>query len=249
MINVMRWWASSWLPYRFNWWDQCELVSAYFGFILVKCDKWRLVSQGHSGADSVWMMCVCRECTNLEIRVDIETKPNHLCLTSEEDLTPHSGYAAAATIPGGEEPQDCSSRRGGTLFGSVLGLSPGVLIREGLRDVTLAQPESIRSDLEMSDTQSDDIAELTSDDCDSPYPKSCHLAAGQQPQPPSCRALNTPEGLHCPADSNVVLYVWENSQDHTKKCVPLTADWALLRQSFVFSFSCLLLVWVTVAIY
>ncbi len=33
----------------------------------------------------------------------------------------------------------------------------------------------------MSDTQSDDIAELTSDDCDSPHPKSCHVAAGQQP--------------------------------------------------------------------
>lgn len=152
-----------------------------------------------------WLLCVCRECTNLEIQVDIETKPSHLCLTSEEDLTPPQGSAAMATASGGEEPQDCSSRRGGALSGSALGLS----IREGLRDVTLAQPESIRSDLEMSDTQSDDIAELTSDDCDSPHPKSCHLGAGlQQAQPPSCRALNPPtEGLHCPADSNVILYV------------------------------------------
>uniref|UniRef100_A0A4W6F9T0 RBR-type E3 ubiquitin transferase n=1 Tax=Lates calcarifer TaxID=8187 RepID=A0A4W6F9T0_LATCA len=149
-----------------------------------------------------------RECTNLEIQVDIETKPSHLCLTSEEDLTPPPGSAAMATASGGEEPQDCSSRRGGALSGSALGLSPGVSIREGLRDVTLAQPESIRSDLEMSDTQSDDIAELTSDDCDSPHLKSCHMAAGQQPQPPSCRALNpSTEGLHCPADSNVILYV------------------------------------------
>lgn len=150
---------------------------------------------------------ICRECTNLEIQVDIETKPSHLCLTSEEDLTPPPGSAAMAAISAGEEPQDCSSRRGGVLSGSALGLSPGASIREGLRDVTLAQPESIRSDLEMSDTQSDDIAELTSDDCDSPHPKSCHLAAGQQPQPPSCRVLNSPEGLHCPADSNVILYV------------------------------------------
>ncbi|XP_065804036.1 E3 ubiquitin-protein ligase RNF19B [Labrus bergylta] len=148
-----------------------------------------------------------RDCTNLEIQVDIETKPSHLCLTSEEDLTPPPGSAAMATVSGGEEPQDCSSRRGGALSGSALGLSAGASIREGLRDVTLAQPESIRSDLEMSDTQSDDIAELTSDDCDSPHPKSCHLAAGQQAQPPSCRALNPPEGLHCPADSNVILYV------------------------------------------
>ncbi|KAK5910862.1 hypothetical protein CgunFtcFv8_005087 [Champsocephalus gunnari] len=146
-----------------------------------------------------------RECTNLEIQVDIETKPSHLSLTSEEDLTPPQGSAAMATASSVEEPQDCSSRRGGALSGSVLGLSPGVSLREGLRDVTLAQPESIRSDLEMSDTQSDDIAELTSDDCDSPHPKSCHLAAGQQP--PSCRALTPPEGLHCPADSTVILYV------------------------------------------
>nr|XP_019960192.1 PREDICTED: E3 ubiquitin-protein ligase RNF19B-like [Paralichthys olivaceus] len=149
-----------------------------------------------------------RECTNLEIQVDIETKPSHLCLTSEEDLTPPPGSAAMATASGGEEPQDCSSRRGGALSGSALGMSPVVSIREGLRDVTLAQPESIRSDLEMSDTQSDDIAELTSDDCDSPHPKSCHLAAGQQPQAPSCRALNpSTEGLHCPPDANVILYV------------------------------------------
>ncbi|XP_056270263.1 E3 ubiquitin-protein ligase RNF19B [Pseudoliparis swirei] len=143
-----------------------------------------------------------RECTNLEIQVDIETKPSHLCLTSEEDLSPPPGSdaMAAAAASGGEEPQDCSSRRGGALSGSALALSPGVSITEGLRDVTLAQPESIRSDLEMSDTQSEDIAELTSDDCDSPHPKSCL-------QPPACRALNPLDGLHCPADSNVILYV------------------------------------------
>ena len=152
-----------------------------------------------------------REGTNLEIQVDIETKPSHLCLTSEEDLTPQHGSTAAGPIPGGEEPQDCSSRRGGALCGSELGLSPRVSLREGLRDVTLAQPESIRSDLEMSDTQSDDIAELTSDDCDSPRPKSCHLMTSQQHHRPSCRDLNPSEGLHCPTDSSVILYIWELS--------------------------------------
>uniref|UniRef100_A0A674NMU1 RBR-type E3 ubiquitin transferase n=1 Tax=Takifugu rubripes TaxID=31033 RepID=A0A674NMU1_TAKRU len=148
-----------------------------------------------------------REGTNLEIQVDIETKPSHLCLTSEEDLNLQPGFTAVLPVSGGDEPQDCSSRRGGALCGSELGLSPGVSLREGLRDVTLAQPESIRSDLEMSDTQSDDIAELTSDDCDSPHPKSCHLLTGQQPQRSSCRDLNPPEGLHCPTDSNVILYI------------------------------------------
>uniref|UniRef100_A0A674BBG0 RBR-type E3 ubiquitin transferase n=1 Tax=Salmo trutta TaxID=8032 RepID=A0A674BBG0_SALTR len=138
-----------------------------------------------------------RDYTNLEIQVDIETKPSHLCLTSEEDLN-----TPPAAMAGGEEPQDCSSRRGGGLFGSALGLSPGASLREGLRDVTLAQPESIRSDLEMSDTQSDDIAELTSDDCDSPHPKSC-----RPPQPQAtCRPLHTSDRLHCPPD-NVILYV------------------------------------------
>ncbi|XP_055750544.1 E3 ubiquitin-protein ligase RNF19B-like [Salvelinus fontinalis] len=143
-----------------------------------------------------------RDCTNLEIQVDIETKPSHLCLTSEDDLNTPPAAMAACSGSGGEEPQDCSSRRGGGLFGSALGLSPGASLREGLRDVTLAQPESIRSDLEMSDTQSDDIAELTSDDCDSPHPKSC-----RPPQPQAtCRPLHTSDRLHCPPD-NVILYV------------------------------------------
>ncbi|KAJ8273072.1 hypothetical protein GJAV_G00097080 [Gymnothorax javanicus] len=140
-----------------------------------------------------------RECTNLEIQVDIETKPSHLCLASEEDLA-----APPVTMaPGqGEEPQDCSSRRGRMLSGSSLALSPGVSLREGLHDVTLAQPESIRSDLEMSDTQSDDIAELTSDDCDSPHPKGCRSAP---PPQPTCRASYPSDSLHC--SDNMILYV------------------------------------------
>ncbi|XP_077446210.1 E3 ubiquitin-protein ligase RNF19B [Stigmatopora argus] len=124
-----------------------------------------------------------RERANLEIQVDIESKPSHLCLTSEEDLAP-AGTAGVSTAEGSpspgaeeeEEPLDCSSRRGGASG-----------------DVTLAQPESIRSDLEMSDTQSDDIAELTSDECDSPGGPT-----------PSCRA---PSGLEGDADANAVLYV------------------------------------------
>lgn len=178
-----------------------------------------------------------REGNNLEIQVDIETKPSHLCLTSEEDLTPQPGSAAPGPISGGEEPQDCSSRRGGALCGSELGLSPGMSLREGLRDVTLAQPESIRSDLEMSDTQSDDIAELTSDDCDSPHPKSCHLMTSQQHHRPSCRDLN-PEGLHCPTDSNVILYIWKLSRWRENKSD--TRVWSLILNLnfFPISFFC-----------
>ncbi|KAG7219302.1 hypothetical protein INR49_010364 [Caranx melampygus] len=142
-----------------------------------------------------------RECTNLEIQRGGPDPASGLCCHG--DRLRRRGASGLQL------------QTGGALSGSALGLSPGMSIREGLRDVTLAQPESIRSDLEMSDTQSDDIAELTSDDCDSPHPKSCHLGAGQQQQqqqqlaqPPSCRALNpSTEGLHCPADSNVILYV------------------------------------------
>ncbi|KAJ3609092.1 hypothetical protein NHX12_023619 [Muraenolepis orangiensis] len=192
-----------------------------------------------------------RECTNLEIQVDIETKPSHLCLTSEEDLTPLPGMA---TCSGGEEPQDCSSRRGGALSDSALRLSPsGASLREGSqdlslgegpqdvtlgegprdvslgegpqdvslgegprdislgeepRDVTLAQPESFRSDLELSDTQSDDIAELTSDDCDSPHPKSCRPASSASQIQAPCRALDpSTQSFYCPTEGNVILYV------------------------------------------
>ncbi|KAL4629453.1 E3 ubiquitin-protein ligase RNF19B-like [Arapaima gigas] len=146
-----------------------------------------------------------RECTNLEIQVDIETKPSHLCLASEEDLA----QPPVTMVPGqGEEPQDCSSRRGGVMSGSSLGLSPGPSLGEARRDATLAQPESIRSDLEMSDTQSDDIAELTSDDGgDSPHPKSCRGPAlvSRPSAPPTCRAPPPSDSLHCP--DNMVLYV------------------------------------------
>uniref|UniRef100_A0A8C5B1H3 RBR-type E3 ubiquitin transferase n=1 Tax=Gadus morhua TaxID=8049 RepID=A0A8C5B1H3_GADMO len=130
-----------------------------------------------------------RECTNLEIQVDIETKPSHLCLTSEEDLTQPAGSAGPQDVSQGEGPQELS-------------------VGEGPRDVTLAQPESFRSDLELSDTQSDDIAELTSDDCDSPHPKSCRPASSASQTQAPCRALNpSTEGLHCPTGSTVVLYI------------------------------------------
>ncbi|XP_048848739.1 E3 ubiquitin-protein ligase RNF19B [Brienomyrus brachyistius] len=148
-----------------------------------------------------------RDGTNLEIQVDIETKPSHLCLASEEDLA----QPTVPMLPGQEEePQDCSSRRGGLLSASSLGLSPGASLAGGAcRDATLAQPESIRSDLEMSDTQSDDIAELTSDDgADSPHPRGGQAppppSVPRPPAPPTCRAPASADSLHCP--DNMMLY-------------------------------------------
>ncbi|MGH0182449.1 UNVERIFIED_CONTAM: hypothetical protein FKN15_009456 [Acipenser sinensis] len=88
-----------------------------------------------------------KECTNLEIQVDIETKPRRLRLASggsvEELLQSHATELA-------EGPEDSSSRKGhGT-------------------DVTLAQSESIRSDLEASDTQSEGLPELPSEESADP---------------------------------------------------------------------------------
>ncbi|XP_058856368.1 E3 ubiquitin-protein ligase RNF19B isoform X1 [Acipenser ruthenus] len=88
-----------------------------------------------------------KECANLEIQVDIETKPRRLRLASggsvEELLQSHATELA-------EGPEDSSSRKGhGT-------------------DVTLAQSESIRSDLEASDTQSEGLPELPSEESADP---------------------------------------------------------------------------------
>lgn len=62
-------------------------------------------------------------------------------------------------------------------------------------DITLAQPESIRSDLESSDSQSDDVPDLTSDECASPRSHS----AAPCPQTPSARGAESPSAplSHC----------------------------------------------------
>ncbi|KAL2296052.1 hypothetical protein Nmel_017586 [Mimus melanotis] len=62
-------------------------------------------------------------------------------------------------------------------------------------DITLAQPESIRSDLESSDSQSDDVPDITSDECESPL---CQTAAGC-PQTPRARGAQSPSAhlSHC----------------------------------------------------
>ena len=110
----------------------------------------------------------------MEIQVDIEAKPSHYQLVSgsstEDSLHVHaqmaeneeggsggSGGGAGSSGHGEEDPpckhQSCEQK-------DCLASKPW--------DISLAQPESIRSDLESSDTQSDDVPDITSDECGSP---------------------------------------------------------------------------------
>ncbi len=97
------------------------------------CD-WPVVNLVSSGSAPTW-------------RSRWTLRPNPAISAWPAKRTWGPGSAATANSTGGEAPQDCSSRRGGALSGSALGLSPGASIREGLQNISLAQPESIRSDL------------------------------------------------------------------------------------------------------
>ncbi|KAG2460491.1 RN19B ligase, partial [Polypterus senegalus] len=137
-----------------------------------------------------------RDCTNLEIQVDIETKPSHLRLASGssiEDLTQTRPLLAMA-LNAGFELGDAGSA-GGMDHGKECSIhQPG--------DVTLAQPESIRSDLETSDTQSDDIPDLTSDECDVTYPRACWNTLPRAPK--MCTPTLDCHSLH--NSENSILY-------------------------------------------
>nr|XP_033812462.1 E3 ubiquitin-protein ligase RNF19B isoform X2 [Geotrypetes seraphini] len=95
-----------------------------------------------------------RECNNVEVQVDIEAKPSHYQLVGGSS-TEDSLHVHAQMVENEEEEdeQACKSRD---------------FLASRSCDVSLAQPESIRSELESSDTQSDDVPDLTSDECDSP---------------------------------------------------------------------------------
>uniref|UniRef100_H9G7N0 RBR-type E3 ubiquitin transferase n=1 Tax=Anolis carolinensis TaxID=28377 RepID=H9G7N0_ANOCA len=110
-----------------------------------------------------------RECNNMEIQVDIETKPSHYQLasgSSTEDslhVQPQMAENEEEEEEEGEEDQEplCHHQS----------CEPKDCAASQTWDITLAQPESIRSDLESSDSQSDDVPDLTSDECDSPCPQ------------------------------------------------------------------------------
>nr|XP_012620819.1 E3 ubiquitin-protein ligase RNF19B isoform X3 [Microcebus murinus] len=141
-----------------------------------------------------------RECNNMEIQVDIEAKPSHYQLVSgsstEDSLHVHAQMAENEEGSGGggseEDPpckhQSCEQK-------DCLASKPW--------DISLAQPESIRSDLESSDTQSDDVPDITSDECGSPR---SHTAAC--PSTPRAQGAPSPSAhmnLSAPAEGQIVL--------------------------------------------
>lgn len=112
----------------------------------------------------------------MEIQVDIETKPSHYQLVSgsstEDSLHVHTQMAE------NEEEEQMSTHQSYEQTDCVASKT---------WDITLAQPESIRSDLESSDSQSDDVPDITSDECDSPYPQTVAYL-----HPPHARGAESP---------------------------------------------------------
>ncbi|XP_013375029.1 PREDICTED: E3 ubiquitin-protein ligase RNF19B isoform X2 [Chinchilla lanigera] len=145
-----------------------------------------------------------RECNNMEIQVDIEAKPSHYQLVSgsstEDSLHVHAQMAeneeegsGGSGGGGNEEDPPCKHQS----------CEQKDCPPSKAWDVSLAQPESIRSDLESSDTQSDDVPDITSDECGSPRP---HTAAC--PSTPRAQGAPSPSAhkdLSAPAEGQTVL--------------------------------------------
>ncbi|XP_036208466.1 E3 ubiquitin-protein ligase RNF19B isoform X3 [Myotis myotis] len=140
-----------------------------------------------------------RECNNMEIQVDIEAKPSHYQLVSgsstEDSLHVHAQMAENEESAGGSNEEDLPCKHQSCEQKDCLASKPW--------DISLAQPESIRSDLESSDTQSDDVPDLTSDECGSPR---SHTAAC--PSTPRAQGAPSPSAhmnLSAPAEGKTVL--------------------------------------------
>ncbi|XP_064445591.1 E3 ubiquitin-protein ligase RNF19B isoform X5 [Mirounga angustirostris] len=145
-----------------------------------------------------------RECNNMEIQVDIEAKPSHYQLVSgsstEDSLHVHAQMAeheeegsGRGGSGGNEEDPSCKHHS----------CEQKDCLASKAWDISLAQPESIRSDLESSDTQSDDVPDITSDECGSPR---SHTAAC--PSTPRAQGAPSPSAhtnLSAPAEGKTVL--------------------------------------------
>ncbi|XP_032083460.1 E3 ubiquitin-protein ligase RNF19B [Thamnophis elegans] len=126
-----------------------------------------------------------RECNNMEIQVDIETKPSHYQLASGSS-TEDSLHVPTQMAENEEEEEEqvCNHQS----------CEQKDCVASKTWDITLAQPESIRSDLESSDSQSDDVPDITLDECDSPFPQTAACL-----HPPSARGAGSPSTRigHC----------------------------------------------------
>uniref|UniRef100_A0A4X1VYD4 RBR-type E3 ubiquitin transferase n=1 Tax=Sus scrofa TaxID=9823 RepID=A0A4X1VYD4_PIG len=143
-----------------------------------------------------------RECNNMEIQVDIEAKPSHYQLVSgsstEDSLHVHAQMAENEEEGGSsggnnEEDPPCKHQS----------CEQKDCLANKAWDISLAQPESIRSDLESSDTQSDDVPDITSDECGSPHPQAA--ACPSTPRAPGAPSPSAHRNLSAPAEGKTVL--------------------------------------------
>ncbi|XP_075801118.1 E3 ubiquitin-protein ligase RNF19B isoform X1 [Microtus pennsylvanicus] len=147
-----------------------------------------------------------RECNNMEIQVDIEAKPSHYQLVSgsstEDSLHVHAqmaeneegnGGGAGGGSGGSEEDPPCKHQS----------CEQKDCLASKAWDISLAQPESIRSDLESSDTQSDDVPDITSDECGSP--RSHAAACPSTPRAHGAPSPSAHRNLTAPAEGQTVL--------------------------------------------
>ncbi|XP_058534427.1 E3 ubiquitin-protein ligase RNF19B isoform X3 [Ochotona princeps] len=144
-----------------------------------------------------------RECNNMEIQVDIEAKPSHYQLVSgsstedslhvQAQLAENEEGGSGGSGGGSEEAAPCKHQS----------CEQKDCLASRPRNVSLAQPESIRSDLESSDAQSDDVPDITSDECGSPRSQ-----AAACPSPPSAQGAPSPSAhmnLSAPAEGQTGL--------------------------------------------
>jgi E3 ubiquitin-protein ligase RNF19B len=141
----------------------------------------------------------------MEIQVDIEAKPSHYQLVSgsstEDSLHVHAQVA---------EKEEEGNGAGGGSGGSEddppykhQSCEQKDCLASKAWDISLAQPESIRSDLESSDTQSDDVPDITSDECGSP--RSHAAACPSTPQVHGAPSPSAHKNLAAPAEGQTVL--------------------------------------------
>lgn len=123
--------------------------------------------------------------------MDIEAKPSHYQLVSgsstEDSLHVHTQMAEEdEEDEEGEEEQEQTCKH--------QSCERKDCVASKTWDITLAQPESIRSDLESSDSQSDDVPDITSDECESP-----HSQTAACPRTPKARGAESPSAhmSHC----------------------------------------------------
>lgn len=146
--------------------------------------------------------CLHRECNNMEIQVDIEAKPSHYQLVSGSS-TEDSLHVHAQMVENEEEGGSSGGNNEEDPPCKHQSCEQKDCLANKAWDISLAQPESIRSDLESSDTQSDDVPDITSDECGSPHPQAA--ACPSTPRAPGAPSPSAHRNLSAPAEGKTVL--------------------------------------------